>query len=57
VVHVLVKASGKKASNTFFPRSLERVTLSPEVDGRIKSGAGVPAAGRGMRDFRLKISD
>jgi hypothetical protein len=47
--------------STFFPRSLERVTLSPDVEGRVKSGAGVPGAGKGMgiqiEDFRFQISD
>jgi hypothetical protein len=55
-VQTLVNASGKKAMRTFFPRSWERVTLSPEVEGRVKSGAGVPGVGKGMR-VRLKISD
>ena len=31
--------------STFFPRSDERVTSVPAVDGRVKSGAGDPTAG------------
>jgi hypothetical protein len=45
-VHTLVKARGKKASRTFFPRSLESVMSTPAVEGSVKSGAGVAAAGR-----------
>src|SRR5205085_5104509 len=45
LVQVLVKASGKNASRTFFPRSLDSVTELPTVDGRVKSGASLPTAG------------
>src|SRR6476620_11044900 len=45
VVHVLVKASGKNARSTFLPRRAERVTGWPEVDARVKSGAGAPTGG------------
>jgi hypothetical protein len=47
-VHVLVKASGKNASRTFFPRSFDSVTALPTVDGSVKSGASVPTAGTGV---------
>src|SRR5258708_39627554 len=44
-VQVLVNASGKKASSTFFPRRPDSEMLLPIVDGNVKSGAGVPTAG------------
>src|SRR5258708_11962231 len=44
-VEVLVNASGKKASSTFFPRRPDSEMLLPIVDGNVKSGAGVPTAG------------
>src|SRR5476651_86366 len=47
-VHVLVKASGKKARSTFFPRRDDRVTSLLLVEGRVKSGAGEPTAGMGV---------
>jgi hypothetical protein len=38
-----VNAAGKKASTTgAFPRKLESVTLSPVVEGSVKSGAISP---------------
>jgi peptidylprolyl isomerase len=44
-VHVPENASGKKAISTGLPRSDERVTFSPEVEGSVKSGADWPTAG------------
>jgi hypothetical protein len=43
-----VKARGKKASRTFFPRRADSVTSEPEVEGSVKSGAGEPMGGRAM---------
>src|SRR5262252_2242408 len=45
IVHVPENASGKNASSTGRPRSAERVTFSPDVDGKLKSGACWPTAG------------
>src|SRR5258708_8738180 len=47
-VQVLVNASGKKASSTFFPRRPDSEMLLPIVEGNVKSGAGVPTAGAGL---------
>src|SRR5690242_12793286 len=44
-VHVGEKASGKNATRTGCPRNRESVTRSPDVDGSVKSGAGVPTDG------------
>lgn len=45
-VQVLVNASGKKASRTLrLPRNDDSVTLSPDVDRAVKSGAGSPGCG------------
>src|SRR5689334_13473878 len=44
-VQVLVKARGKKASSTFFPRRDDNVTAWPEVEARVKSGAWAPTGG------------
>lgn len=44
-VQVLVNAKGKKASRTRLPRKAESVTSFPEVDGKVKSGAGEPTGG------------
>src|SRR4029079_238652 len=49
-VQVGEKASGKNAIRTCFPRNCERVTRSPEVEGRVKSGATVPTAGGACGD-------
>jgi hypothetical protein len=45
-VQTLVNASGKKASSTFLPRRPESETSVPEVEGRLKSGAAEPTAGK-----------
>jgi len=44
-VQVLVKASGKNARRTFFPRSAESEIALPDVEGNVKSGAGSPTSG------------
>ena len=44
VVQTLVKAPGKKSSTTFLLRSDDSETVSPGVEGRVKSGAWVPTA-------------
>jgi hypothetical protein len=57
-VQVLVKASGKKASRTFFPRNFESVTALPTVDGSVKSGASLPTAGTGLvMAFAIRDAD
>src|SRR3954471_8847293 len=55
LVHVLVNANGKNASSTFLPCSADSVTSVPEVDERVKSGAGAPTRGSSaMRLLTLK---
>ena len=54
VVQTRVNARGKNASEHVLPPSFDSVTSVPEVDGRVKSGAGEPdrrqRAGRRRRD-------
>jgi hypothetical protein len=47
-VQVLVKASGKNATNTLdFPANCDSDIFSPDVDGNVKSGARSPIIGVG----------
>ena len=44
-MQTLVNANGKKARSTgFCPRKLDRVTIAPDVDASVKSGASLPTA-------------
>ena len=57
-VHVLVKASGKNASNTSLSlRKAESVTVPPEVDGSEKSGAVQPDFAMAGASSAMKNSD
>ena len=57
-VHVLVKASGKKAISTLdFPANCVSDTFSPDVDDNVKSGARSPTIGVGALETADAVTE